>query len=1226
MADRLKSRAQAVADATAADARPRPGLLRSWRSVVFAPVGDGQRRRRGTDGIRLATAVLALVGCLLVIRYDSRVDRAIAQVIHPPPWSITWLVTVVYDLGSFGVTIALVALALIARRWVVARDIALSAAVAAAASGIVILLLGGNGGRPAGVVIDDYSLSFPVWRIVLFMAVTTAALPYLGRGVQRIIEIFIALVALAAAVGGQGLPLNVGGSLAIGWGAAVAVRLVFGSPLGLPSADDVLLLLRELGIGASGVHPVKRQVWGVARYQATETGPDGSAGGRLGVEVYGRDAADAKLLTKAGRFLLYRDSGPTFTITRLQQVERQAYLTLRASQAGAAVTEFVEAGTAGPAMDALLVCRLPSGPALADADAGDISDAALDSLYRQLLILRRARIAHGAISGDTLLLDPAANTIVLSEFRNASSGASPDQLDGDIAGAMAATAVTVGAERAAGAAARCLPPDILEGALRQLHAPALDPSLRPSLRRQRDLLKDVRQRAADAASIEVPELVEPRRVSWPTLIMIIGTLIGGWALIGVLIDVSKSFDTVIGAEWLWVIMALVLAQLAYVASAVESVGSVAGPLPFARVLGVEIANSFSALAGGTAAVFATRVRFYQQQGYDASVALSSGAIMATVSWISTGVLFLISLPFAWGSIHLDVGSHLSGDSRLVWIILAVVVLVALAAGVVLAVPRLRRLAAEKARPKVRDIVNNFREVARSPTKLVLLAGGAVGRDLLIAMAMSVSLRAFGDHLRLPILIVVITLAGMIGGASPSPGGMGVVEAGLILGLTAAGVDEADATAAVFVQRLFTSYLPPIWGWLALVWMRKRQYLLRRQPVRAAEQERGLPDRVQPQRHHQQAAKAQAEAAVRRAPVAEAVQVVPHRLRAQALLRRLAHQDVVAVLALRARGDLDATPQQVETARQLLLSGRAHVIEGPNGRGVLRHEHELVPGALGHARGDGPLPGRVQVRPLARGAEELMRVRHGDPRERDARDGHLGPEVLPDRRAVLRRDRAQDVRQHPLLEVHDVLDAGDPGEFGVHAGELGRVPRGERRLGAEHRADLENPVNAGRDGHLLVELRRLRQEGAAAEVAELEHLGAGLRRGPHELRRVHLRAPAVVGELAHRPLGRGLHREDQLRGGAPPDVEETPVEPSFRPGVLVDRERRGGEVLDRHPLRDDLEAAEADDRVGYHPAGHADGRLGGQPAELSFQGAPVPAVGDLHDAGVVTDEHELHRAL
>jgi hypothetical protein len=57
----------------------------------------------------------------------------------------------------------------------------------------------------------------------------------------------------------------------------------------------------------------------------------------------------------------------------------------------------------------------------------------------------------------------------------------------------------------------------------------------------------------------------------------------------------------------------------------------------------------------------------------------------------------------------------------------------------------------------------------------------------VAMTLSVSLRAFRDHLWLPVPIVLITLAGIIGGVSPSPGGMGVVEAGMILGLTAAGV-------------------------------------------------------------------------------------------------------------------------------------------------------------------------------------------------------------------------------------------------------------------------------------------------------------------------------------------------------------------------------------------------------------------------------------------------------
>ena len=376
---------------------PEQQLLRGWRSVLFAPVGDGQRRRRGSDGVRLVLAVIALACCLLVIRFDSRIDRAITQVLNPPPRSITWLVTVVYQVGSFGIAIFLVLLALVARRWEVARDIGLSAAGTAAVSGILALWLGSHGGRPSGIVIDHYDLSFPVIQIAVFMAVATAALPYLSRDVQRIIEIFIALVALASAVGGHGLPLNVLGSLAVGWGVTAAVRLAFGSPLGLPSAEDVRLLLAELGIAAVDVRPARRQVWGVAQFRAAEVDRADSPGHRIAVEVYGRDAADARLLTKAGRFLLYRDSGPSLTITRLQQVEHEAYLTLRAGRAGVAVPDIVEAGTAGPSKDALVVYELPAGTALAEADPAGISDATLEEVYRQLLILHRARIAPCAI-------------------------------------------------------------------------------------------------------------------------------------------------------------------------------------------------------------------------------------------------------------------------------------------------------------------------------------------------------------------------------------------------------------------------------------------------------------------------------------------------------------------------------------------------------------------------------------------------------------------------------------------------------------------------------------------------------------------------------------------------------------------------------------------------------------------------------------------------------------
>jgi hypothetical protein len=69
---------------------------------MFAPAGGGRLRRRGYDGARLAVVVLAL-GPLPAghpVRLAGRPGHP--QVIHPPPWSIMWLVTVVYQAGDKG--------------------------------------------------------------------------------------------------------------------------------------------------------------------------------------------------------------------------------------------------------------------------------------------------------------------------------------------------------------------------------------------------------------------------------------------------------------------------------------------------------------------------------------------------------------------------------------------------------------------------------------------------------------------------------------------------------------------------------------------------------------------------------------------------------------------------------------------------------------------------------------------------------------------------------------------------------------------------------------------------------------------------------------------------------------------------------------------------------------------------------------------------------------------
>ena len=123
-----------------------------------------------------------------------------------------------------------------------------------------------------------------------------------------------------------------------------------------------------------------------------------------------------------------------------------------------------------------------------------------------------------------------------------------------------------------------------------------------------------------------------------------------------------------------------------------------------------------------------------------------------------------------------------------------------------------------------NIWANVKTIATEPRKIVYVLVGSTLARLLVILALGTSLHSVGQHASIAALITVNTFAGLIGGAVPVPGGLGVVEAGLIAGLTAAGIPQDQAVAAVLIQRFFTSYLPPVWGWATLAWMRRREHV------------------------------------------------------------------------------------------------------------------------------------------------------------------------------------------------------------------------------------------------------------------------------------------------------------------------------------------------------------------------------------------------------------------
>lgn len=848
--------------------RPNRWAGGAWRSILFAPIGDGQTRRRGSDGFRVGLALLVIVLCWLATKVNSSSERAIIHALTPPPDGIRWLVTSVWWIGSVGLTVAVVVLALVSRRWSVIRDCLLSGVGASLFCGLLALFFGVNGGRPVQGTPLGFSAHFPIARVAATVAVATAALPYLSRWLQRAIRITIVLLAVATIASQSGLPVPVLASLAVGVLFTSIVHLVFGSPLGLVSASEVAVLIEDLGIPATDIVAAEVQEWGVGRFRAR------SGGAVIDVAVYGRDASDAQLLAKTARFVLYRDSGPTLTLTRRQQVEHEAYLTLLADRAGVRVARVLAAGPAGPSRDALLVTGPPPGRplselgawvlraepdpgaaagttgtgvdeagvagtvgatnpvtapvAVTDGDGPALDDAALDDLFGQVRRLRTAGIAHGALSVETILVDDRGRCGLI-DMRAASTVARQDQLDRDVAAALASAAIVVGPDRAVASAVRVLPAAALAAALPFLQKAAMNPVAARSLRKKKAVLTALRDQGASAAGVEVPKLIEPRRISWVNLVLVVGTLIGGWALIGVLVNVTKSWSTITGARWGWVGATFVLAQAVYPSLAMTTVGSVTDTMPYGRTVVLEVGNTFVSLAGGSMGALATRVRFFQQQGYDATLAVSSGVLVSTASWIVKGGLFLLALPIALSQFHFATPSDTGGGSgsstaKLVWLLIIAVVVIGVVVGLLLAIPRWRRLAAAKLRPKASEVWGHLKVLSTHPRNLVEIFGGEILGQLLVAMALGTSLHAFDQHLSLAALLIVLTLGSMLGGISPVPGGMGVVEAGMIIGLTAAGIPESDAVAAVFVQRLFTAYLPPIWGWFCVLWLRKKEYL------------------------------------------------------------------------------------------------------------------------------------------------------------------------------------------------------------------------------------------------------------------------------------------------------------------------------------------------------------------------------------------------------------------
>ena len=432
--------------------------------------------------------------------------------------------------------------------------------------------------------------------------------------------------------------------------------------------------------------------------------------------------------------------------------------------------------------------------------------------------LHRAGIAHRSLRAANVMVSPAGQPTIV-DFSFSELAATQRQQDLDVAELLASLAALVGEDRAAAAAVEGLGGQEVARSLPLLQPLALSAATRRAVKGHDGLLARTRAAAAAASGQEAPDLVRVQRVRPRTLLAIAAASAAFYLLLPELANVDSSWRALQSAHWIWLPVIIAWSALTYLASAIALLGSVSIRLPFWATVLAQGASSFvNRVSPSNVGGMALNVRFLQEAGVEPSTGVAAVGVNALAGALVHAALLAIF--FSLAGRGLGQAFKLPSSSKLL-VILAVVAAVI---GLIMATRQGRRFAARKLLPSVRSSLASLRQVARSPARLALLIGGSALVTLAYMGGLVASVEAFGGGASIAKIGAVYMAASLVAAASPTPGGVGAIEALLTAGLTGLGISSGAAVSAVLIYRLATYWLPVLPGWLFWRLLQRMDYV------------------------------------------------------------------------------------------------------------------------------------------------------------------------------------------------------------------------------------------------------------------------------------------------------------------------------------------------------------------------------------------------------------------
>jgi len=706
--------------------------------------------------------------------------------------------------------LAVVADQLLRRRVRAAVNAALAAAVGAAA-----VALG------AAVGLDPRWVGDPGWDQAVTAsagaagAVAAAGLLVTGTRWARTTSM-VALVAFA--LGGAWSTQSVGGRvwvLAAGVALGAVVLVLTGTPSQAATADDVERGLRAVGMSPSSIEAHPGDARGSVPWFV-----ELASGTRLFVKTASAEERIADLLFRLWRRIRLKESGDPRPPSSLQQAaEHESFAATRAAAVGVRTPRVLGLGTL-PDGGVFSLHERIDGRSLQQLVHDDGPDAVDESTLREswsmLTTLHRARIAHRDVRAANVVVDDDG-AVWLVDFAFAELAAPEELCQRDLVELLCSTAALLGPERAVDAAVATLGEATWLEALPLVQPLATTTATRTALGREG--FAEVRNLLADRLQASEPDLPRLGRLDRRTLLSVLALGVATWTLLPQLARSGEVWDQIPKADPLFLLGAAGCSLFTYVGAATSLKGAVPRELPLGRTVLSQLASSFAnrvtpAKVGG----IALNVRWMVKEGVEAPVAAAGVSVNAVVGFVIhvLSTLFVILWAGQAGLGDLDAPS---GRTVAVGAALVVGVLV-----LTYLIPPLRRTIRHRVWPRTRQSFTSIGEVARDRRRVVLLFGGSTLVTVSYIGALALSLAAVDAELPVATVALVYLAGSALASAAPTPGGLGATEATFAAALSAVGVDEVSAVAAVLLYRLVTFWLPILPGWLAYAALRRADRL------------------------------------------------------------------------------------------------------------------------------------------------------------------------------------------------------------------------------------------------------------------------------------------------------------------------------------------------------------------------------------------------------------------